>query len=78
MTTANSVRPTDERARARVGDLRQVLRQVRSRDVRDTIEAAIADVEERHGFISTRLDFALAHKSADGRSADNPTRQRAR
>jgi hypothetical protein len=75
MTTANSVRPTDERARARVGDLRQVLRHVRSRDVRDTIEAAIADVEARHGFISTRLD--LAHKSADERSAGNPTRQRA-
>jgi hypothetical protein len=76
MTTANSVRPTDERARARVGDLRQVLRHVRSRDVRDTIEAAIADVEARHDLMSSRLALALPNER-DERSAGNATRQRA-
>ena len=52
MTMTAPLEPANERVLARVGDLRQVLEHVRSPDVRDAVEAAIADIQRRYDLAS--------------------------
>lgn len=54
MTMVDSLRLADERALARVDELRQVQQHIRSDDVRETIEAAIGDVQLQHDLAGIR------------------------
>ena len=47
MTMTAPLERADERALERIAELKHVLEHVQSADLRDTVEAAIADIERR-------------------------------
>ena len=67
MTMAAPPERANERVLARVAELNRVLRHVHSPDVRDTVEAAIADIERRYHVTSDSAVSRPVMRSDDQR-----------